>query len=138
MFRTHSSRQLPETDSDVNMTPLIDMVFILLIFFLVTATFEPDPGIQLERATATHTNSVPSESMRIAISANNQAYIGGRAVDRPQLERAVRTFVGNSPQGSVAIVPDRRADAGTLVELMDLVREAGIDNVAVVTQAPAH
>jgi biopolymer transport protein ExbD len=120
------------------MTPLIDMVFILLIFFLVTATFEPDPGIQLERATATHTNSVPSESMRIAISANNQAYIGGRAVDRPQLERAVRTFVGNSPQGSVAIVPDRRADAGTLVELMDLVREAGIDNVAVVTQAPAH
>jgi len=118
----------------VNMAPLMDLVFILLIFFLVTATFVRDTGIQVERPQATWSDAVDARSLRIGLAASGAIYVEGQRTDLAALRERIERFVTDERDGSVILIPDRKTSAGRLVEVMDAAKLAGARELAVATR----
>lgn len=121
-----------EEESSIDLTPLIDCVFIMLIFFIVTASFVKESGLDVNKPDAPLVNKKQQEKSNILvmIDANNNIWIGGRKVDvravRPNIER----LHAENPQGSVVIQADKQSDNEMLVDVMDASRQAGVDNIA--------
>ena len=134
MFRSSQSSQSDSGNSEVNMTPLIDMVFILLIFFLVTAHFKPDEGIELDRQQAYTGAALPADTLRVAIAANGDLYLDGRTIDLANLRRQIREQLAGGSEASVTLAPDARTPSGRLIEVLDAVKLEGVEDVAVVTR----
>ena len=109
----------------MDIAPLIDVVFILLIFFLVTTSFLRDTGLDVELPQATQARSLDPGSLRVAISAGGMTFTEGRALTLEQLAARVRTFVAEKPEGMVILLPDRELPSGRLVEVMDRAKAAG-------------
>jgi biopolymer transport protein ExbD len=116
------------------MAPLIDMVFILLIFFLVTTSFVRETGVEVDRPQAAAGQPIDSQSMRISIAASGAVYTEGERVELPVLAEKVRQFLVRERNPSVVIIPDTNVSAGRLVEVMDVAKLAGVKNVAVATR----
>jgi len=131
MFR--SSRQNSRSDADiaVDIAPLIDVVFILLIFFLVTATFVEDTGLQIDRPKATEAEPLPAESLRIQLTERGAFYVDGQQLEVSELRERIQHFVEAAPRSSVIVIPDARAAAGALVDVLDIARGAGATPIAV-------
>ena len=129
MRHTHTKQETAA--ESVNMTPLIDMVFILVIFFLVTASFTKESGIDVDRPTAQ--TAVREEQGSMIIGINNKGEIW---MENQQIElRAVRAHVehnhAQNPEGTVIILADENAKTGLTVEVLDQVRLAGVTNVSI-------
>ena len=120
----------------IDIAPLIDVVFILLIFFLVTATFVRDSGIQVRRPQAAATRALEPTAMRISIAASGAVFAEGQQIELAELEQKVRQFVASHAEGPVIIIPDERVLAGRLVAVMDTARQAGARDVALATRRP--
>lgn len=124
--------------AEVNMAPLIDMVFILLIFFLVTTTFTREAGIRVDKPRAAATESLDSKSLRVAIAASGAIYVEGTRLSLDGLKGRLRSYVrsagGRSTPTNLVIVPDERVPAGRLVEVMDAAKQAGVRDLAVATR----
>lgn len=129
MRHTHSKQETAA--ESVNMTPLIDMVFILLIFFLVTASFTKESGIDVDRPTAQTAAREEQGSMIIGINKNGEIWMENQKIDL----RAVRAHVehnhAQNPEGTVIILADENARTGLTVEVLDQVRLAGVANVSI-------
>jgi biopolymer transport protein ExbD len=129
MRHTHSKQE--SAAESVNMTPLIDMVFILLIFFLVTASFTKESGIDVDRPTASTAIREEQGSMIIGINKNGEIWMENQQIEL----RAVRAHVehnhAQNPEGTVIILADENARTGTTVEVLDQVRLAGVTNVSI-------
>jgi len=119
----------------VDMAPLIDMVFILLIFFMVTSTSVRDVGIDVRRPRAAHSHVLDSQSLRVSVTMNGAIYVEGRRVDLDGLRDRVARSVRREGNPSVIIVPDERTSAGRLVEIMDTAQFAGAKDISVATRA---
>jgi len=122
------------TAPEVNLAPLMDLVFILLIFFVVTATFTRDTGINVNRPQASWSDSIDPLSLRVAITSSGAIYVEGRPMDMPTLRDRVERLVTEDPEASVILIADRELTAGRLVEVLDAARMAGAKNVAVATR----
>ena len=120
--------------TEVSIAPLIDMVFILLIFFLVTTTFVKDTGIQVERPAAAAVTLLQSDAMRVSITASGAIYIEGEPVQPPLLRERIHSFVTRHSNSSIIIIPDERSASGRLVEVMDIAKLAGAQDIAVATE----
>lgn len=131
MRHTHRNRQ--NAAADVNLTPLIDMVFILLIFFLVTSSFTKEAGIEVSRPEAQSAKQQDHASIIIAVSENGEIWLDGRQIDvrsvRPNIER----MHSQNPEGSIIIMSDKDSRLGITVQVLDQVRLAGVSNVAIAT-----
>ncbi|MBL1142383.1 MAG: biopolymer transporter ExbD [Proteobacteria bacterium] len=129
MRHTHTKHETAA--ESVNMTPLIDMVFILLIFFLVTASFTKESGIDVDRPTAQTAVREEQGSMIIGINKNGEIWMENQKIDL----RAVRAHVehnhAQNPEGTVIILADEDARTGLTVEVLDQVRLAGVTNVSI-------
>ncbi|MEM6673306.1 MAG: biopolymer transporter ExbD [Planctomycetota bacterium] len=130
MFQSSQrSRRAPE-EAAVDLAPLIDVVFILLIFFLVTATFDPDLGVDVERPSAASSSESAPDAIRVVIAPSGATYLDSRPVTIEQVaSRVARSQV------PVVVVPDRSVPSGRLIEVMDAVRLAGASDVTVATSA---
>ena len=130
MRRNAISSAVREEDAEINMTPMLDVVFIMLIFFIVTASFIKEAGIAVNRPDAPTAESVADANILIAISANDEIWIDRRLVDpravRPNIER----MHAENPKGSVVIQADKKSTNETLVTVMDAARAAGVYNVS--------
>jgi biopolymer transport protein ExbD len=117
------------------MTPLIDMVFILLIFFLVTTTFVAETGLSINRPRSSSAGSLPRESVSIVIGADGRITLGGREAGlysiRPYLERQLRS----RPELAAVIVADRAVSVDRIVRVMDEIRAAGVADMALAAEA---
>lgn len=122
----------------VDIAPLIDVVFILLIFFLVTATFVRDTGVTVDRPQASRVEALEPESLRLSITASGAVYSEGSRLSDADLRRRVREFASARERGSVIVIPDRAVPSGRLVEVMDLARQSGARRVAVASQRPGN
>ncbi|MFQ5843876.1 MAG: ExbD/TolR family protein [Planctomycetota bacterium] len=118
----------------VNLAPLMDLVFILLIFFLVTATFVRDTGITVERPRAAWSDSLDARSLRVGIAAGGAVYVEGQRTDLGALRERIARFVTDERDGSVVLIPDRKTPSGRLVEVMDTAKLAGARELAVATR----
>jgi biopolymer transport protein ExbD len=125
-----------EEDSAIDITPMLDVVFIMLIFFIVTATFVKESGIDVNRPEAATAVKQEKANILIAIDAKNRIWIDRREVDvrsvRPNIER----LHAENPQGSVVIQADKASTTETLIKVMDASRSAGVFNVAIAAQEP--
>ncbi len=129
MRRSHIEQT--NTGNSVNMTPLIDVVFILLIFFVVTSSFVKEAGIDVNRPTAQTAVRKERANIIIAVNRDGEIWIDKKRSDlrsvRPQVER----FKAENPEASVVILADEDSRTGVMVEVMDQVRLAGVSNVAI-------
>ncbi|KMY66230.1 biopolymer transporter ExbD [Desulfocarbo indianensis] len=125
-------------EPEINMAPLIDMVFILLIFFLVTTSFVREAGVRVERPTAATASSQKKEAMMVGVTDNGDLYIDRRQADLRSVRGLVEQFLATNPSGSVVIVADKESKTGLVIQVVDQARLAGARDVAVAAKRPAH
>ena len=132
--RYHSNT---EQESEINLTPMLDIVFIMLIFFIVTTSFVKESGIDVNRPTAQTAERKERGNIIISIKANGEIWIDKRAVDIRAVRANVSRLHAENPLGSVIIAGDKNAILQVLVEVMDQVRLAGVNNasIAAVTES---
>ncbi len=128
-------RRARKTDtSEVNLTPMLDVVFIMLIFFIVTASFVKEAGIEITRPPAATAERQERGNIMVAITANDQIWIDWRPVD-PRFVRAnIERLHAENPQGSVVIQADKDSKNGLLVQVMDAARLAGVKSVSLAAE----
>jgi biopolymer transport protein ExbD len=119
-----------EEESEVNLTPMLDVVFIMLIFFIVTASFVKEAGIDVNRPDAQTAEKKEQGNILVAISPTGQIWIDKRQVDPRALRANIERLKAENPQGAVVIQADEESKNGLLVKVMDAARLAGIDNVS--------
>ena len=123
-------RNRAKAESEVNLTPMLDVVFIMLIFFIVTASFVKESGIEITRPGAATAVRKERGNILIAITANDQIWMNRRQVDPRALRANIERMHAENPQGSVVIQADQDSKTGLLVKVMDAARSAGVKNVS--------
>lgn len=123
-----------EEDADIDITPMLDIVFIMLIFFIVTATFVKESGIDVTRPDAETAVKQNRVAILIAIRDNNEVWINRRQVDLGSVRANVEKLHAENPQGGAVIQADREAETGVLVEIMDQVRLAGVGAISIAAE----
>ncbi len=123
-------RDRRKSESEVNLTPMLDVVFIMLIFFIVTASFVKESGIEISRPGASTAVRKEKGNILIAISANDQIWMNRRQVDPRALRANIERMHAENPQGAVIIQADKEAKTGLLVKVMDAARAAGVKSVS--------
>ena len=131
-MRRKRARQ--EEDPDIDITPMLDIVFIMLIFFIVTATFVKESGIDVTRPDAETAIKQNRVAILIAIRDNNEIWINRRKVDLASVRANIEKLHAENPQGGAVIQADRQAETGVLVEIMDQVRLAGVDAISIAAE----
>ena len=126
-------RKREAEDSDVNVTPLLDIVFIRLIFFIVTATFIKEPGVTVERPDADTAEEQRLVSVLVAIDSNNRIWIDREETVLDAVRVAVERLRRENPRGSAIIQADGSADSEFLVEVLQQIREAGVQETVAVS-----
>jgi biopolymer transport protein ExbD len=127
-------RMRKSEQSEVNMTPMLDVVFIMLIFFIVTASYVKEAGVDVTRPPAQTAISKGGGNIFIAITENGQIWIDRRQVDPRALRANIERLHAENPQGSVVIQADVDSKNGLLVQVMDAARSAGVDSVALAAE----
>lgn len=126
-FRRYSRSE----ESGIDITPMLDIVFIMLIFFIVTTSFVKESGIDIHRPSAKTAKPKKQASILIAINQAGEVWIDGRAVDMNSVRANVERLHAESPEGAVVIQADKNSVAGLLVKVMDQVRLAGIKKISI-------
>lgn len=127
--------QVIDDDGGIDMTPMLDIVFIMLIFFVVTTSFVKESGIDVNRPSAQTAEVKERGNILVAIDAVGKIWIDKRAVDIRAVRANVERLHAENPQGTVVIQSDTEAKTGLLVQVMDQVRLAGVTNVSIAAQA---
>ena len=122
-----------DEESSIDMTPMLDIVFIMLIFFIVTATFVKETGIDVTRPDSDTAVQQTKVGMLIAIDAQNEIWINRRKIDLSALRANVERLRAENPQGGAVIQADKAARTGILVDVMDRLRQAGVPRVSIAT-----
>jgi biopolymer transport protein ExbD len=133
-MRNRHSRRQSGAIAEVNMTPLIDMVFILLIFFIVTTSFVKETGVDVSRPSAKTAVKKELANIMISILPNDEVWMDKRQIDRRAVRANVERMHAENPEGSVIILADKEAKTGLLIEVMDQARLAGVANVSIAAQ----
>ncbi|MFO7643984.1 MAG: biopolymer transporter ExbD [Desulfosarcina sp.] len=131
-----SARRSTRGSVELNIAPLIDMVFILLIFFLVTTSFVKETGVEVNRPTAATAVSQSKATILIGIDATDRIFFDNREVDVRAVRANVERALAENPEGAVVVVADRASTTGTAIEVMDGVRLAGAANVSLAARLP--
>ncbi|AKJ65462.1 ExbD/TolR family protein [Kiritimatiella glycovorans] len=133
MSRFRSSMREDTQEADVNISPLIDCVFILLIFFIVTTTFVEETGVEVDKPQAASSVNLERNSILIAITGNGEVVYGGNRIGlggvRPLVKRMLQ-----KEDVPVIIQADREVQSGILVRVIDEAKLAGAEKVSVATR----
>jgi biopolymer transport protein ExbD len=129
-------RGLRAGKSDINMTPLIDMVFILLIFFIVTTSFVREAGVDVNRPSAKTAETKQQAGVILGLTREGRVYVEGRPLDIRSVRAYMERFLAENPEGSAVIVADTASMTGTLVQVLDQCRLAGVGNLSVAARQP--
>ena len=121
-----------EEENEINLTPMLDVVFIMLIFFIVTASFIKESGIDVNRPDAPVTESKPEDAnILVMINANDEIWIDRRLIDPRAVRANIERMHAENPEGSVVIQANNKSTNKILVEVMDSARLAGVYNISI-------
>ncbi len=123
-----------ESEATIELMPLLDVVFILLIFFIVTTSFVKESGIDVLKPTAKTAEKKERASIFIAIKDNGEIWIQKRKVELGSVRANIEKLHAESPEGSVVIQADKRSQTGVLIQVMDQIRAAHVENISVAAQ----
>lgn len=124
-----------EEDTGVDLTPMLDVVFIMLIFFIVTTSFVKESGVEFNRPSAATAQKKDKASIFVGINANNEVMIEKRIVDVRSVRANIERLHAESPEGAIVIQADEAAKTGVLVKVVDQIRAAGVKDVSVAASA---
>ncbi|MGB5211824.1 MAG: biopolymer transporter ExbD [Gammaproteobacteria bacterium] len=131
MARRHA---VPQEETEINITPMLDIVFIMLIFFIVTTSFIKETGIDPQRPEAVTAIKQERGNILIGISSGGDIWMNKRKVELAQIRQLVEQAIAETPEASVVIVSDEKAATGVLIDLMDQIRLGGVQNVSVAAE----
>ncbi len=126
-MREHAQQ---EDDAEINMTPMLDIVFIMLIFFIVTAVFVKESGVTVIKPEGESIVLQRNVSILIAVNDNDEVWINRQKVELDSIRTAVEKLHAENPKGSVAIQTDVESKAGLALKVYDAVRDAGVERIA--------
>ena len=118
-------------ENEINLTPMLDVVFIMLIFFVVTATFIRETGLQADRSAEPLMSQPVSEAILIKIDAADQPSVAGRAVDRRSMRAHIERLHAENPDWPVVIEPHPASTTEMLVAALDAAQMSRIANISI-------
>lgn len=128
-------RKRREEDNNIDISPLIDMVFILLIFFMVSATFVKDMDLEINRPKATSSTPSSTKALRVFIDNSGDTYLDNKPIRVWMIQSKLRDMLRTSTDSSVLVITDESVPSRKLIEVVDQCRLAGAEDVGVVTEA---
>ena len=132
----HFQNMMDDEEAAIDMTPMLDVVFIMLIFFIVTASFVKEAGIDVNRPEAATAVKKDRANILVAISDKGEIWINKRKVDVRAVQANIERLYAENPQGTVVIQADKKATTDVLIKVMDASRAAGILDVSIAAQEP--
>ncbi len=124
-----------EDENEINLTPMLDVVFIMLIFFIVTASFIKESGIDVNRPDAPVTESKPEDAnILVLINSRDEIWIDRRLIDPRAVRANIERLHAENPKGSVVIQANKKSTNKVLVWVMDSSRNAGVYNISIADQ----
>lgn len=124
-------------EEEINMAPLIDMVFLLLIFFMVTTSFVKETGIDVHRPAAATAQLKTKGNILIGVSPDGRIFFDKKPIDIRSVRAHIERSLAENPEGAVVIVADRKSDTGVVVRIMDQCRLAGAQRVSIAAAKPS-
>ncbi len=122
---------MEEEESEINLTPMLDVVFIMLIFFIVTAVFVKEPGVDVTRPEASTAFTPDAASIFVAITPNNEIWIDGSPVEITAVRAEIERLRSENPEGGLVVQADRDARNRLLIQVMDAAKEAGVSDITI-------
>ena len=122
-----------EEETDINITPMLDIVFIMLIFFIVSTSFVKETGIDPNRPTADTARPMPQSNILIGVDTAGQVWVNNQVIPMNQVRTLVEISRNENPESSAILIADEGAPAGVVLDVMDQVRLGGVANIAVAT-----
>jgi biopolymer transport protein ExbD len=120
--------------SEIDLTPMLDVVFIMLIFFIVTASFIKEAGIEVNRPEASTQSKKENVNILIAVSATNEIWIDKRRVDKRAVRSVIERMHAENPKGAVVVQADNESNTETVTAVIDASRAAGVFDVSLATE----
>ena len=124
-------------DAEINITPMLDIVFIMLIFFIVTTSFTKETGAAIVKPIAEQAVSLRNGTILIGIKSNDDIWMSKRLIELREVRSMVEQAKAENPKGSVVIVADKDSRIGTVTQVMDQVRMAGVQGIAISAETPS-
>jgi biopolymer transport protein ExbD len=134
----HHRQHEDESETGIDLAPMLDFVLNLLIFFIITAVFIKEVGITVSRPSnkpAVQDEKKKLKTILVAIRANGEIWIDRRVVDLRAVRANVERFHAESPDAPVVVVADKEAPTGVLVQVIDQARQGGVENVSIAATA---
>ena len=132
-MRRLSAHSQIEEESAIDLTPMLDVVFIMLIFFIVTANFVKEAGVEINRPDASTTQQVENANILIAVKVNDEVWMDRRRIDIRQVRANIERMRAENPNGAVVVQADSKATIDVAIKVLDAAREAGVYDAALAT-----
>jgi biopolymer transport protein ExbD len=132
MARRHAHTE----EAEINITPMLDIVFIMLIFFIVTTSFTKETGATIIKPEAGQAVALQNGTILIAVRPNDDIWMAKRQVELREVRQMVERARAENPEGSVVIVADKGSRIGTVAQVMDQVKMAGVQGIAISAEKP--
>ncbi|WNC71148.1 biopolymer transporter ExbD [Thalassotalea psychrophila] len=120
-----------DEEATIDMTPMLDIVFIMLIFFIVTTSFVKEAGIDVQKPKAANASKKPTANIFIAVRENGEIWMDKRVVDVERVSANIEKLLAEQPTDIVIIQADKKAEHGVVVKVMDAIKDAGIDKISI-------
>jgi biopolymer transport protein ExbD len=128
-----TNKAAAEDEAQIDLTPMLDVVFIMLIFFIVTASFIKESGIEVNRPEASTSQPKENVNILVAISATNEIWMDKRRIDVRSVRANIERLHAENPKGAVVIQADNQSNTETVAAVLDAAREAGVFDVSLAT-----
>ena len=125
------NRATTEEEAQIDLTPMLDVVFIMLIFFIVTASFIKEAGIEVNRPEASTSEPKENVNILVAINANNEVWMDKRRIDIRAVRANIERLHAENPEAPVVVQPHPESSTNTMIQVMDSARQAGVYNVSI-------
>ena len=132
MGRIHAHTE----DAEINITPMLDIVFIMLIFFIVTTSFTKETGAVITKPEAEQAISLRNGTILIGVKPNDDIWMSKRLIELREVRSMVEQARAENPKGSVVIVADKNSRIGMVTQVMDQVKMAGVQGIAISAENP--
>lgn len=122
-----------EPSAEIDLTPMLDVVFIMLIFFIVTATFIKEAGVEVVRPGSLTQEEVKNQKILVAITAEDEIWINKNKVDPRSLKAVIERMASENPNGALVVQQDEESTAKVYAQVYDAARQAGVSHISLAT-----
>ncbi len=133
MARRHAQKD----EAEINITPMLDIVFIMLIFFIVTTSFTKETGADITKPTAISSENKPRGNILVGLRSNGDVWMNGGPIELNQVRTYVERALSENPEGKVVLIADKGARTGDLVQVMDQIKLAEVSDISISADLPA-